>query len=282
MGSLLSFCRSIKLCFGTSYSTKMIIVPGLCAPDGKLIQAEGLHIDFTVKEVYKSRLILIEFASSLSGKQCQVSQCLYVSKLPLTARVEEMKETFKNSTRNVLYIEKDNKYFYEGKVTVLINDVTYDLGEYLSLREFSRFPTISRPTSPKHHTTPVIPGNFLVRIDLDKQSIPDEEFIHPIDKISFGSPVSVNIEVEPGLEVKNDETPKNKFVSISKGAHNFLSPANEKGPAHLLNPADSNEMSEGLKGQALPLAGLPLEISSPKNEHVERSIDNLQIIENKF
>lgn len=189
MGNRLNLCGLTISCINDDTTLdNFFIIPGLSGPDGKVVSSDGLCIDFTAKTVYKSRLIQIEFVSNLSGRKGKICQCLHVPNLPLTARVEDIEEAFKKSSRNVLHVATDNIHFYEGKVTVCIDDTCYDLGEYLLLREFARFQPISRSMSPKFNT-PVVRENVLTRIDLTKESEKtekkDEEFISPENRIIF-------------------------------------------------------------------------------------------------
>lgn len=241
MGNAFRFWRGFMACCVNDdpIPDKLFIVPGLSGPDGKLVSMDGLHVDFMVQMVYKSRLIQIEFTSNLSGQKRQVFQCLYVSNLPNTARVEDIQDAFKQSSRNIVYIVKDYVHFYEGQVTIRVNDVIYDLGEYLLLREFSRFQTLSRPTSPRYNT-PIVPENFPIRIDLTKTK--KEE-----------------MKIEPVIDI-NTVHPTDRITFISRGSINNSSKE---------NLADIAKMNNS-------------EIQSPRNDHVERSIDKLEIIEGAF
>lgn len=245
--------KLVTLCFGNDAAIpdNFSNVPGLRGPNGKIIQTKGLRLDFKVKQVYKSRLIQIEFISNLSGEQCTVHKCLHISNLPVSAKSEEIEEAFKQSTKNILYISEDNSYYYEGQVTVSINDVDYDFGEYLGLRSFARFQTISRPVSPsktERKDTPRFehlgPANFPIRINLTRDVGEPEanEFIQE-KKIVLVAGVPVN---------SSDK--KNSLVDV---------------PIEL---GDSSSTT------------VPETVNSPKTtEHaVSRSIDKLEIIENNF
>lgn len=225
MGNKLNLCGLKISCIsnGTSHD-KFFIIPGLSGPDGKIVSTDGLSIDFNAKTVYKSRLIQIEFVSNLSGHGGKICQCLYIPNLPLTARIEDIEEAFRKSTRNVLHVAKDNVHFYEGQVTVCIDDTCYDLGEYLLLREFARFQPFSRPMSPKFNT-PIIRENCLARIDLvkepEKTEKNDEEFIDPVNRIIFIHRDSIGpnkqndfpLAVNTSSESPHPGSPKNEGVA---------------------------------------------------------------------
>lgn len=166
-------------CFSNTPAVqKFSTVPGLLGLKGEIIQVKGLRIDFTVKQVYKSCLVQIEFISSLSGDRNIIHRCLHIPDLPESVNRKDIEEAFAKSTRNVLNISEDNTYFYEGNVMVIIEDVTYDFGQYLRLKSFARFHSTNRPVSPSRveqnrveqkgisDFEEILPANFPRRINL--------------------------------------------------------------------------------------------------------------------
>ena len=235
----------------TSGSEKSANAQALCGPDGKVIGVEGLHVDFKVKQVYNSRLIQIEFISNLSGKPYTLYKCVHISNLPLSAKTREIEEAFKQSTKNVLHISADQTYFYEGKVTVTVNDVSYDFSEYLLLRSFARFQTISRPVSPTGTER--------------KESSGAE------------SPIMVHFPRRINLSRDIGKSEAEEFV---QGSHRTVVVS---GIPITSTNVETLDLTAPANSPTIAASKIAVDVNSPKmSEHAGKLIEKLEIIENKF